>query len=302
MNKYYVPNATKIYKEQERLLKVDKVGDWKALEDHHRAFKLKVNPRIRKIGKILDKEIWLIDGVKIRGLIRGTKSYPSVDVDFTSGGHGCRYIYSPLNEIWIDDGLKRDDILPTIWHEFTERHLMQRGWSYNEAHERSASVELGIRHGDEFSLPVTNFKQQTNYSCGAVAMRIVLEYLGRDLTERELIKMVGATPENGTDMKDMVALAKSEHFDFKVKWKQRWTPEQVKKFLETGFPMIVNFQHSSKFGEGHYAVIIGYTKDEFIFSDPSGKGDFRKEKINHFMKRWHELEDKTKQEGIVIYW
>lgn len=295
MDKYYVPNATKIYQDQEKNLKIDKVTDWKALEKRHRDFKLKIDPRIRKIGKILDKEIWLIDGIKIRG----NKNYPSVDVDFTSGGHGCRYIYAPLDEIWIDDGMKQDDILPTIWHEFTERHLMQRGWSYNEAHERSASVELGIRHGDEFSLPVQNFSQSTPYSCGAVALQIVFEYLGKNLTEEALIRLAKTNPEIGTNPKDLVAAAKA--IGFKVIWKEKWTEARVRKTLERGLPMIVNFQHQPEKGEGHYAVIIGYTKDEFIFSDPSRGEDFWKEKIEVFLKRWYELEDNTEREGIVIY-
>ncbi len=292
MNKYYLPNATKIYQDQENKLKIDQVKNLQAIGRKSRSMKLKFNPRVKKMQKVGGIQVWLVDGSMIR---------KHFDVDFTSGGHGYRYLYVPIGEIWIDDALNAEDILPTIWHEFVERHLMERGWSYNDGHDYAARVEIGIRQGTEFVLPVSNFKQRTNYSCGAVAMRIVLEYFGHNHTEKEMIAMVLATPEKGTDMKDMVSLAKSEHLDLKVHWKKRWTAEQVRKALKTGFPIIVNFQHSPRFGEGHYAVIIGYTKDEFIFSDPSGKEDFRREKIAHFMKRWYELEDKTEREGIVIY-
>lgn len=292
MNRYYIPNATKIYKDQEKNLKIDQVRNLQALGRKSRAMKLKFNPRVKKLAQIYGLQVWLVDGSVIR---------KHFDVDFTAGGHGYRYLYVPLGEIWIDDGINEEDVRPTVWHEFTERHLMQRGWGYNDGHDYAARVEIGIRRGLEFVLPVSNFKQTTNYSCGAVAMRIVLEYLGHNLTERELIRMVDATPEKGTDMKDIAALAKSENLDFKVRWKQRWTEKEVKEALESGFPIIVNFQQSPGFGEGHYAVIIGYTKDEFIFSDPSGKESFRREKIAHFMKRWHELEDKTEREGVVIY-
>ena len=296
MLRLYAPSSTKIYQNQEKKLKIDRVRSFAGLKNRHRAFKLKINPRIRKIAKILDKEIWLIDGVKIRG----NEKYPSVDVDFTSGGHGCRYIYSPLNEIWIDKAIDKDDIWPTIWHEYTERHLMERGLGYNEAHDYAARIEIGIRHGTEFVLPVANFKQRTNYSCGAASMLMVLEYFGRKFTEKQMIRMARATPEKGTDMKDMVAVAKS--LGFKTRWKQNWTLQEVKKELNIGLPVIVNFQHSPKFGEGHYAVIVGYTDDEFIISDPSNdESAYRREKIEHFMKRWYELEDKTVREGIVIY-
>lgn len=292
MNKYYVPNATKIYHDQEKNLKIDQVKDLQAIGKKSRAMKLKFNPRVKKLQKIGGIQVWLVDGVVIR---------KHFDVDFVFGGHGYRYLYVPINEIWIDNGVDQKDIYPTVLHEFTERHLMERGWGYNDGHDYAARMEIGLRRGTEFVLPVSNFKQRTNYSCGAVAMRIIFEYFGHEFTEKEMIKMVEATPEKGTDMKDMVSLAKSEHFDFKVQWKQKWTVEQVKKSLEAGFPIVVNFQMAPKLGEGHYAVIIGYTKDEFIFSDPSGKEDFRKEKIEHFMKRWYELEDKTEREGMVIY-
>lgn len=292
MQKYYVLKTTKIYQRQENKLKIDRVKNLQEICRRSRAMKLKFNPRVKKMKKVGGIQVWLVDGSVIRN---------HFDVDFTSGGHGYRYLYVPVGEIWIDNALNREDIWPTIAHEFTERHLMERGLGYNDAHDYAASVEIGIRQRKEFILPVSNFKQRTRYSCGAVAMQIVMEYLGHNFTEKEMSNAVKTTPEKGTDMKDMVKLAQKTGLDFKVRWKRGWTVEQVRKALDTGFPMIVNFQQTPKFGEGHYAVIIGYTKDEFIFSDPSGKEDFRKEKILHFMKRWYELEDKTIREGIVIY-
>ncbi|TSC81618.1 MAG: Uncharacterized protein G01um101419_798 [Parcubacteria group bacterium Gr01-1014_19] len=259
MPRLYEPAATKIYQDQEKNLKIDRVRSWAELKNRHRSYKLKINPRVKKIAKILDKEIWLIDGIKIRG----NKKYPSVDVDFTSGGHGCRYIYSPLNEIWIDKALDKDDIWPTMWHEFTERHLMERGLSYNDAHDYAARVEIGIRRGAEFCLPLINVDQARPSSCGAAVLRMVLEYLGKEVPEKKLIKLANTASgagDSGTDPADMVMAAKK--LGFRVLHKEGWTPAQVKKTLESGLPVIVNFQETPKFGDGHYVVIIGYTKDE----------------------------------------
>ncbi len=293
MLKLYIPKATPVYQTQEKK-KVDQVSDLGKFQKLSEGFKRGPNYRMKRLDVILGVSVWLVSGDKIRG----TKKRPGIDVDFTCGGHGYRYLYIPLNEIWIDGGLKREDVRPTIWHEFTERHLMERGWDYNKAHDYAARVEIGIRDGEEFVLPVTNYTQSNGYACGAVALRIVLEYLALELTEKELMKLANTTPATGTDPKNMVAAA--HKLGFEVQHKEGWTPNQVKKTLENGLPIIANYQESPEEGEGHYAVIIGYTKDEFIFSNPSKGEDFTLIKVADFMERWHELEDDTKQEGIVI--
>ena len=104
--------------------------------------------------------------------------------------------------------------------------------------------------------------------------------------------------EKGTDAKGIVSAAKK--LGFKVIWKQGWTIEEIKKSLKKGIPIIVNFQLAHKKGEGHYAVIIGFTKNEFILSDPHSNFSYRKVDIKTFMEHWYELEDNTKREGIAL--
>ena len=100
--------------------------------------------------------------------------------------------------------------------------------------------------------------------------------------------------------KNLVLAAKA--LGYKVIWKQNWTADKVKKIILGGQPVICNFQFAPKYGEGHYAVIIGFTKSgEFILADPAFDEGFRKIKINKFMKQWYELEDDTRREGIVIF-
>jgi len=231
----------------------------------------------------------LVNGKIIRG---------KIDVDFTSGGHGYRYLYIPLNEIWIDNALSFEDIKPTIWHEFVERHLMERGADYNAAHEYACGLEIGIRQRKEFFLPVGNVNQITGYACGAAALKIILDYYGKFLSQKEVMALVKTTKEKGTDVKDIVSASKK--LGFSVIWKQGWTINEVKKTLEKGIPIIANFQLKHKIGEGHYATIIGFTNREFILSDPHSDFSFRKMNINRFMEYWYEIEDNTKREGIAL--
>ncbi len=293
MYRLYEPTETKTYQDQERKMKIDKVKNLQVIGRKSRSMKLKFNPRFKKLDRICGIQVWLVNGNMIRD---------NFDVDFVFGGHGYRYFYVPVGEIWIEKLFDQKDIKPTKWHEFTERHLMERGLSYNAAHDYSARVEIGIRRGTEFVLPVLNFDQTRPSSCGAAALRMVLEYLGKEISEKKLMKLANTAAgkkDSGTDPADMVKAAKK--LGFKVLHKEKWTSSQVKKTLESGLPVIVNFQETPKFGDGHYVVIIGYTKDEFIFSDPNNGDTFWKQRAKDFMTRWYELEDQTEREGIVIY-
>jgi hypothetical protein len=91
-----------------------------------------VDVHIKKIGKRADLDIWVVDGGKVRSFI---------DIDFTTGGHGIRYLYIPMNEIWIDSATDNNEIDLTILHEITEFNLMKKGTNYNDAHDIACVIE-----------------------------------------------------------------------------------------------------------------------------------------------------------------
>jgi ABC-type bacteriocin/lantibiotic exporter with double-glycine peptidase domain len=78
------------------------------------------------------------------------------------------------------------------------------------------------------------------------------------------------------------------------------TIEEVKKIIREGTPVIANFQLKPKNGEGHYAVIVGYSRNTFILSDPQEDRGYREVGIKDFMRLWYELEDRTIRQGIII--
>ena len=51
------------------------------------------------------------------------------------------------------------------------------------------------------------YKQEREYSCGAAAMRMVLENLGIKKSENEIIKYLGTNKTKGTMNKDFPRLA-----------------------------------------------------------------------------------------------
>lgn len=290
----YIAASTKNFLKKQDAVRVWEIGNRAAFERKSKAHlaTLNFNPRFTKIMQFGDATVWLVDGEKIRN---------TVDIDFTIGGHGYRYLYIPTSEIWVEREMKESERWPTIMHEYTERRLMQKGMTY-DAHDYASIIETGIRRGDAVVLPVGTHHQNTGYTCGPSALKIVLDYLGNEHTEKKLAKLSKATPNKGTDPKDLVAAAQS--LGYKVIWKQHWTADEVKDEIKKGRPMIANFQLKHEPDEGHYAVIIGFTnKDEFVLSDPSNavpKG-YRTIPAAKFIELWYELEDKTEKEGIVIY-
>lgn len=292
-NLFISASAKKFIAKQEKL-RVWKIGNRAKFEAKSKAFlsQLNFNPRLTKIAQLGDAAIWLIDGEMIRN---------TLDDDFVAGGHGYRYLYVPTSEIWIERDIRESDRWPVIFHEYTERRLMQGGMSY-DAHDYASLIEVAMRTGTEFVLPVGIYHQKTGYTCGPAALKIVLDYLGRESSEKELAKLSNTEPHKGTDPKDLVAAAQS--LGYKVVWKQHWTADEVKDVIKRGHPVIANFQLKHEPDEGHYAVIIGFTnKDEFVLSDPSNAvpAGYRKMPIAKFMEHWYEMEDKTQKEGIVIY-
>jgi len=247
--------------------------------------------RTKKITDLNGVAVWLVDGIAIRsGLKAG-------DIDFTMGGHGYRYLYIPEKEIWIDNAnAHRGDLEPVIWHEYLERKLMKGGMGYDGAHTIASDLEITLREGTYFVLPVGTFRQTAGF-CGPAALKIVLNYHQIPATEKKLSQLCRTT-KAGTDPQNIVAAA--QKFGLSAYQKENMTVEEVKKIIRGGNPVIANFQLKPEKGEGHYAVIVGYNRNTFILSDPQEDQGYREVGIKNFMSLWYELEDKTVRQGIVL--
>lgn len=94
--------------------------------------------RIRRLGRLNDLDIWLVDGERIRN---------EIDIDFTCGGHHLVYPwYVPATDVFIDDALGPLDRTATLLHELVEHSLMDgRGWGYDRAHDAASTAEAPFR-------------------------------------------------------------------------------------------------------------------------------------------------------------
>ncbi|MFZ5932667.1 MAG: hypothetical protein ACOYT7_01080 [Patescibacteria group bacterium] len=154
------PGVSGIEKWQIRTYHRDIISDAGKYELEKKAFletqtgKKFLTYRQEKFLNLNGLSLWLVDGTSLRG---GAKAG---DVDFTMAGHGFRYLYIPLGEIWIDAVYKNTlDFWPTIWHEYLERNLMAKGMDYDNAHDIAHRLEIVLRQGKYFVLPVGTYRQ-----------------------------------------------------------------------------------------------------------------------------------------------
>ncbi len=79
-------------------------------------------------------------------LVNGTAVRDRLDPDFVAGGNPGRYGYVPMDELWVDDSTARGDVGPYVQHEGVESdHMIERGMSYDDAHELATTAERRVR-------------------------------------------------------------------------------------------------------------------------------------------------------------
>ena len=123
-------------------------------------------------------------------------------------------------------------------------------------------------------------EQETNYTCGAACMRMVLEFFGIKKTEKQLIRLLGTNKVRGTWHKDFPRILEKYKLTYVVE--RSGTLEDIKRYMKGGYEVIVGYMP----GEcDHYSVVKKIDNDFIYFWDPS-KGPDNKEGIKEFKRTW----------------
>jgi hypothetical protein len=118
-----------------RANRAEKTERRRTLGDHPRRRGL---VRRRALGKVKGRTVVLVEGRAVRS---------AFDLNFTLGGHGYRYRFIPLSEIWIDDAVVPAERPAILAHEAVEVELMADGMAYDPAHAQASRAEVGFRRG-----------------------------------------------------------------------------------------------------------------------------------------------------------
>jgi predicted double-glycine peptidase len=154
--------------------------------------------------------------------------------------------------------------------------------------------------GDRYMIDLRIVRQTFDFDCGAKALQTVMEYYGVEMREDELMKGLG-TDKDGTSVDNMVSVAEKK--GFKVYAATGVSLEQLKRFIDEGYPVIVLVQAWAErymtledwkvdYDDGHYVVVIGHRGNIIVFEDPSS---FRRTWLTEgeFLARWHDVDAKT---------
>lgn len=145
-------------------------------------------------------------------------------------------------------------------------------------------------------------RQSYDFDCGAKALQILMAYYGVDVREHDLLDELNSD-NNGTRIEHMITVA--EKYGFQVVAKYGTTLDEVKQFIDSGYPVIVLVQAWAERymtledwrednNDGHYVIVIGHYNDIIVFEDPAS---FRRTWLTEeeFTSRWHDVDPTTKE-------
>jgi predicted double-glycine peptidase len=163
-------------------------------------------------------------------------------------------------------------------------------------------------------VPVPLISQSAPWTCGPAALMAALVYFGVfDEAESRLDAELGATPDEGTHVRDIVAGAR--RFGLSAEAQTGLTLESLNRELAGGAVVIVALQAwasgavtdwRSDWEDGHYVVVVGVTGDRVYVMDPSVRTGYAYLPRRQFLDRWHDYDVEDDHQvvwnrlGIVI--
>ena len=141
--------------------------------------------------------------------------------------------------------------------------------------------------------------RQTPGLCGAASLHIVLKFYGINVSEEKLAKL-SKTTDNGTEAPEMLDAVRN--FDFEGFYLDNCEISDIKRWLDKGFPVIVDWFSTD---EGHFSVAYKIDNKNIYLQDPE-LGHSRAISLDTFSKIWFDFkepkqEDLTRRRIIVIY-
>ena len=126
------------------------------------------------------------------------------------------------------------------------------------------------------------FKQETNYTCGAAAMRMVLSTIGIKKSEKQVAKILKTNKVRGTWVKYFPILAEKYYLSYSVQ--RNSTIKILREYSKKGYKIIVCYSPTKR--SDHFSVIqkIGL---KYIYFYCPWYGTNTKYLIKDFKKMWH---------------
>lgn len=158
--------------------------------------------------------------------------------------------------------------------------------------ERDAFKSV-IRKAMEKTAQVLPYQQETQWSCSAACLKVVLGHYGHDISEEEAIAAIGTRPNRGAECNEIAEAARQLGFHaFEYSFDSL---DQAKVLLDQDIPIICDIQSFNHPGKGHYVVLVDYSNDQTTsdspgrrvsLMDPNTPGNGRTLSPEEFEERW----------------
>jgi ABC-type bacteriocin/lantibiotic exporter with double-glycine peptidase domain len=125
-------------------------------------------------------------------------------------------------------------------------------------------------------------KQETNWTCGAAAMRMILEACSITKTEKQVVKLVETNKVRGTYAKSFPKAAEKFKLNYSVY--RNATIDDMRSMMHKGYHILTGY-YVPREKVDHYAVIKHIDEDIIYILDPY-YGPTHKYKISHFKRIW----------------
>ena len=149
--------------------------------------------------------------------------------------------------------------------------------------------EVIPRHPINIDLPIMKipyYKQETNSTCGAAALRMALSANGIHRSEKILARLLGTNKISGVRVENFPPIL--ERFKMSYIVARNATFLSLEKILEQKYVIIVGY-FDPVWQIGHYAVVKSITKNYIYLLDPHPQfGRDHKYKRAYFNKLWSE--------------
>ena len=151
------------------------------------------------------------------------------------------------------------------------------------------AIEQNRPYSSEVRLDVP-FEPNLGGTCFSSSFAMVMRFWGKDVAVDDVLKVVGRPPFKGYEHPELNWWMK-KNYELQFKYLPNSSIEQVKRYLNEGYPVILHQMFSSDETTGHNRVVVGYSdkKGVFIVNDPSPLGKDYEIPYAEFSKLWREI-------------
>ena len=140
---------------------------------------------------------------------------------------------------------------------------------------------------------ITGFRQETQYSCMAACLTAAFQAHGKEVTETDVNRVLGAVPMGGSSWE--MALGTAQYFGMRGTLLVPCTVEKLKEWTDAGIPVLIAWNPEGR-NWSHVSVVSDVEDDHTVHimdpNMPDPSETFRVLPRKEFYSKWYEDWDK----------